>query len=31
MLFHVYGAEAVPQWIAMLGVLAALGWARSGR
>ena len=24
MLFHVYGAEAVPQWIAMLGVLAAL-------
>ena len=24
MLFHVYGSEAIPQWIAMLGVLAAL-------
>ena len=24
MLFHVYGADAIPQWIAMLGVLAAL-------
>lgn len=24
MLFHVYGENALPQWIAMLGVLAAL-------
>ena len=24
MLFHVYGSDAIPQWIAMLGVLAAL-------
>ena len=24
MLFHVYGGDALPQWIAMLGVLAAL-------
>ena len=24
MLFHVYGADAILQWIAMLGVLAAL-------
>ena len=24
MLFHVYGSNAIPQWIAMLGVLAGL-------